>query len=737
MSDSSPLEQAAQPWYRRIRRWGQTNLTEIDPIRYDADWWRGYWRRTRVQGVIVNAGGIVAYYPSRYPLHHRASHLGDRDLYGEIVAAAREEGLAVLARMDSNRADERFYVEHPDWFAVDADGRPYREGELFVSCVNSPYYAEHIPAILREIIERSHPEGITDNSWSGLDRERICYCPHCQRGFGEATGFKLPRVKNWDDPAYRRWIKWSYERRVAVWTLNNQTTRAAGGADCLWIGMNSGDIIAQSRRFRDYKAIGEQAEIIMLDYQYRTNAVGFAGNGEAAKLIHGLIGWEKLIPESMAMYGAGQPSFRVASKPEPEARLWVVEGFAGGLQPWWHHIGAYHEDRRQYRTAESLWRWHEANEKYLVDRVPIAPIGVVWSQENIDFYGRDEAEERIAFPQRGVTQALVRGRIPYRTVHADHIERDAAGLAVLVLPNVGALSDAQCASMRSFVEAGGALVATGATSLYDAWGDRRSDFALADLFGVHATGAHHGTEHSTPQPWDAWGKHTYLRFHPELRAQIDGPLVGTEPPVQGARHDILRGFEDTDIVPFGGRLDVVHADASAQVLATFVPPFPIYPPETAWMRQPTSSLPAVVVNAPFGRSRVVYFAADVDRCFGRDNLPDHATLLANAIRWAAGDRLPLAVSGAGFVDCHLYRQDGRLILHVVNLTSAGTWRAPVHELIPVGPLSLRVLLPAGVRANSARLLVASHDVPLAVADEWVSFELTSVLDHEVIVIGDA
>jgi hypothetical protein len=51
------------PWYRRTLRWGQTNITEIDPERYDIGWWRQYWKRTQTQGVIVNAGGIVAYYP--------------------------------------------------------------------------------------------------------------------------------------------------------------------------------------------------------------------------------------------------------------------------------------------------------------------------------------------------------------------------------------------------------------------------------------------------------------------------------------------------------------------------------------------------------------------------------------------------------------------------------------------------------------------------------------------------
>ena len=87
--------------------------------------------------------------------------------------------------MDSNRTHEAFYRAHPDWFAVDRAGQPYRAGELYVTCVSGPYYDEYIPGVLREIIERSHPEGITDNSWSGLDRESPCYC--ALSGAGSAT----------------------------------------------------------------------------------------------------------------------------------------------------------------------------------------------------------------------------------------------------------------------------------------------------------------------------------------------------------------------------------------------------------------------------------------------------------------------------------------------------------------------------------------------------------------------
>ena len=166
--------------------------------------------------------------------------------------------------------------------------------------------------------------------------------------------------------------------------------------------------------------------------------------------------------------------------------MWMLEGFAGGIQPWWHHVGAYHEDRRAYRTVEPLLRWHKANEEFLVNRRPVATVGVVWSQPSYDFYGRDDADLLLDQPWRGITQALIRARIPYLPVHADHIERDAEGLALLILPNFAAMSDAQVAAVRKFVERGGGLIVTGESSFCNEWGELCEDFVLADLVGAHA-----------------------------------------------------------------------------------------------------------------------------------------------------------------------------------------------------------------------------------------------------------
>ncbi len=281
--------------------------------------------------------------------------------------------------------------------------------------------------MLREIIERSHPDGFTDNSWAGLGRESICYCDNCTRKFKAKAGKALPRKADWNDQAYRDWIMWSYARRIEVWELNNRTTRAAGGPDCIWSGMNSGSVTAQARSFRDLKEICARADIMMLDHQRRDDDTGFQQNGDTGKRVHTLLGWDKLAPESMAMYQSGPGYYRVASKPAAEARMWMIAGIAGGIQPWWHHVAAYHEDRRMYSTAEPVMRWWKANEQYLVNRTPIANVGVVWSQRNTDFFGRDAAAEVVDAPYTGFMHALVRARIPYLPIHADDIDRGAAG----------------------------------------------------------------------------------------------------------------------------------------------------------------------------------------------------------------------------------------------------------------------------------------------------------------------
>jgi hypothetical protein len=702
------------PWYQKAYRWGQTNLTELDPIHCDLDWWRQYWRSTRVQGVIVNAGGIVAYYPTSFQLQYRAEGLGDRDLFGDFAAAARQDGLAVLARMDINRTTKDFYDAHPDWFVVNSNKEPVIADGRYFSCINSGYYKEYIPEVLKEIVSLYHPDGFTDNSWTGVSRQIICHCQNCQTKFKEEAGFELPSSSNWSDPAYRQWIKWSYRCRIENWDLFNRVTQETGGPDCLWLGMVNANPIHTSSSFCDLKEVGKRSQIMMCDHQSRDSLNGFEQNSLNGSLLHGLAGWDKIIPESMANYIRGVRSFRLGSNPSKESQLWMMEGFAGGISPWYHHVGAVQEDRRQFDNCPPVMQWHEENEAYLYNRVPVASVGIVWSQDNIEFYGRGEIEEKIALPWHGFIRAMTRARIPFVPVHADQIESEADRLDVLVLPDLAAMTNEQCQAVRKFVESGGSLVFTGASATLDEWGEVRANFPLQSVTGIRHLHQVDGALGKQSSDWSNYKAHNYFRLPAE-------------------RHPVLNGFEHTDILSFGGQVCRVEADSSVETVATYIPSFPIYPPEFSWMRQTHTDIPVVLAGEHASGGRIVYLAGDVDRCYGRSHLPDLGDLLANAVRWAAADKVPLRVEGPGYLDCKLYRQNGRLILHLINLSGCNQNPGYVEEFLPVGPITVSVkedgftLTKASTRVNRADLKIQS-------ANGWTTISVPSLESHELILI---
>ncbi|MFA0741936.1 MAG: hypothetical protein DFNUSKGM_002055, partial [Candidatus Fervidibacter sacchari] len=173
-----------ESWFDKVMRWGQVNLKEDDPLTLDVDFWKRYWQRTKIHGVTINAGVGVAYYPTKIPLHRKAKFLGERDVFGELVVAARQLGLRVLARLDPNWGHEELYKAHPDWFLTDAEGKPRQRGQatptasepqflsatpfaqhdvLYSTCWNSPFHREFVLAVMTEIMERYDVDGFFTN----------------------------------------------------------------------------------------------------------------------------------------------------------------------------------------------------------------------------------------------------------------------------------------------------------------------------------------------------------------------------------------------------------------------------------------------------------------------------------------------------------------------------------------------------------------------------------------------
>src|SRR5690348_5424864 len=159
-----------QGWYVRPMRWAQLTLVEDDPGNYDLNFWLDYFKRTHSDAACLSAGGCVAYYPTKVPLHYRSAWMGTSDPFGELLEGCRKLEMVVVARTDPHATHQDMYEAHPDWIAVDAGGRPRRhwaDPDFWVTCALGPYNFEFMTEVHREIMKLYAPDGIFSNRWSG------------------------------------------------------------------------------------------------------------------------------------------------------------------------------------------------------------------------------------------------------------------------------------------------------------------------------------------------------------------------------------------------------------------------------------------------------------------------------------------------------------------------------------------------------------------------------------------
>ena len=185
----------AELWHQRLRRMGQVNMTEADPVQLNIEEWAEYWASLKVDAVQVSVTGILAYYPSTVPFHKHGKFLNGRDFFGDCLKAAKKRGLRVLARMSPDLQWEDALQAHPEWFVRSADGKfvPHSEDKrLYRTCMFSTYYSEHIPAIMREVNGRYDVDGIFTNGWPPLGSIPRCSCDACKRIGSDGT------AEHWD-----------------------------------------------------------------------------------------------------------------------------------------------------------------------------------------------------------------------------------------------------------------------------------------------------------------------------------------------------------------------------------------------------------------------------------------------------------------------------------------------------------------------------------------------------------
>ncbi len=694
---------AATPsWVDKPMRWAQLALVENDPGKFDLNFWLDYFRRTKSDGVCLSGGGCVAFYPTKIPFHHRSAWLGDRDVLGETIAGCRKLGMAILVRTDPHATYDDAAEAHPDWIAVDANGnkrRHWASPEMWVTCGLGPYNFEFMTDVKKEIMSRYHVDGIFINRWDGSG---MCYCEHCVKNFKAASGFDLPRTENVQDPTRRAYILWREQRLFDLWQTWDRAVREINPDSC--VIPNTGGVGSPL----DMKRVGELAPMLVADRQARRGLMAPWAIGLSAKEYRATLGKKPAI----GMFSVGVEEvyrWKDSVQNADEIRLWTADLIANGMRPWFIKFGAVLRDERWLKPVEEIFVRHARWEKYLRNERPLARVGVVYSQQTARFVG-NRTEDHL----NGWYQALIEARVPFELVHeglldAAHVNQ----FRTLILPNVVALSDAQCVQIREFVERGGSVIATHETSLSDELGRRRKNFGLAELFGVNFAGR------IEPRMQNA-----YLRLEHEA----------------AHHHPLLKGLEDAPRIIHGvSRIEVELRETFPPMPLTLIPSYPDLPMEKVYPRDEKTGPAQVFLREVGGadgksRGRVVYFPWDIDRTFWEVLSVDHFKLLRNAVEWATNEEPPVTVTGPGILDVTVWRQKNSLTVHLVNLTNPMLMKGPVRELIPIGEQKVRIRLPDGASLKKVHLLAAEKTPHVQRDGSVLTVTVPSILDHEVVAI---
>jgi hypothetical protein len=378
------------------------------------------------------------------------------------------------------------------------------------------------------------------------------------------------------------------------------------------------------------------------------------------------------------------------------------------MLPYIHFVGdenSFVEDRRWKTVGEEYFPWTAKHDAHLKTRRSIANIGVVIGQSTQLLYpGPATARSRTYMHEttEGLYHALLEGRFAFDFVHEDRLEPERlAKYRALLLPNVAMLSDAQCRQLADYVRAGGSLMASFETSLYDENLNPRADFGLADLMGVSKAGAAVGTNGN---PYSA---------------RLEKP------------HEILEGFSNTTWI--AGAQNRVPLKPVQSPVATVVPGFVRYPPELAYPTERQTNEPAIVLRES-GKSRTVWFPGDIERTYWITGQSDLLRLLENAIRWVSHDERVVQVDGPGLIEVFCWETSPGYAVHLLNYNTPNAFHGWVQTESPVGPQRVTMALPGGVSVKAVELLRSGQKPAFAFRNQVLQFTVASLGDYEVAAI---
>ncbi len=616
---------------------------------------------------------FYAYYDSK--LLKRRSPSVPLDKLPKEIAEYKKLGIRILGVYPPCLQGE-VYEAQPSWRRIPTDTttiptidmKKYPHGGML--CLLGPY-GDFFVDVMAEILE-NHPS-VSAFSFDGLHYGGSCYCEHCRKNFKKETGNEIPKL-DMNDLAYRKYQHWADRRLEDVVRRLQARLKAINPEVALvtW-STNAGRFghfldIPRNMPARMNLLFDAPDQEFWLDETNRGTTIvpAFANAYIWATTNHRVAFSEPYILSHGNPYG--KDSF-----PAHEIERRMMLALTYGAMPSIAVAQPKHLQDDLYRTMDAV----QARKPWLTHKTPEPWAALVMSDNTRNFYGRSagKVEERYLASVLGTFRATVEEHLPVAVINDWNLTpADLAKYKVLILPNTACLDDSQADAIRQFVKAGGGLVASLDTGLFDEYGSPRKGFALGDLFGVE----YRGLADSAPVAKGEIDVNFAKAIGPDYWEKRKSVFDFKQDPASFLNQGKMKKYVGDGPVTFKGpAVQVTVTGADAKIVGTM---------RAKEIAAPID-YPAVVTNS-FGKGRVVYTAAGFDAAYYLYPYPYQRLVLKHAIQCAAGENAaPFVVEAPMCVHSTLMRQSKsgeRLVVHLFNDSNT-----TAHHALPVDDVPLR------------------------------------------------
>ncbi len=658
-------------WWNKPLRIVQTVLREPDIKQYDPEAVINYLNDVKANVLVVNGGGIVAFYNSRVKPHYKNCFAEpEQDILKKLIPLAHSHDIKVITRVDFRGAKKYIYDQYPEWFSRKADGSPHMTAGIYAACPNSPYRQKHALEIIKELLEDYQVDGIWENAASFGGK---CHCKYCQEKFEKTTGEDIPEEENWDNPVFRRYHQWRHNCKSEQSKLWKETIKSCGEkAYCSeYPALNM-----PGWAFHGALDIDKQAKY----FDFLLGCCFIIGRGSCGSpLLQNPI-WNSLelikhlrsaapAKTPVALFSHLKQTSRYTSEPAGDLSFYLQAGLAAGGSFWDCTFVGQHpgqaKDRRNIPIIREYFNKHQKREDLLNNVRNAADIALVHSHKSQDRFGDDNPDkDDYVTHVRGWEKVLLENQLAFTIIPDSKItEKHLEKFSCIILANTACLSDEQCSLLLNYLKKGGRIIATFETSLYDENWNKRQDFGISKGLGI------------------------------KYRGITSGSLPSSYLWVKGER-SFNRVFGDTDMIDNNGKICYIKAKNETETVITLTPEIHQQHPENAWLPEYNSGNPVVTFNK-FHQGKAAYLANQTDKNYFTDGDPDYSTLLLNTIKEVFSDKdftfqteAPACVYAEYLEQVDQQGNPQKLLISLINVS--GSPGRPLKEPIPVTDIKVKI-----------------------------------------------